>query len=51
MMARERFHPRLCSRHPWREPSLALGPASLRSAVQFSLPAKLSAVIRGYRIL
>jgi hypothetical protein len=33
---------RLCSRHPWRSPSLALGPASLCSAVQFLLQAKLS---------
>src|SRR3989344_7696445 len=34
---------RLCSRHSWRSPSLMLGPASLRSTVQFLLPTKLSA--------
>jgi len=42
---------RLCSRHPWRSPSLALGPASLRSAVQFSLPVELSVFICGSIIL
>jgi hypothetical protein len=43
---------RLCSRRPWRSPSLALGPASLRSTVQFLLRAKLSAfIICGFAFL
>ena len=39
---------RLCSRRSWRSPSLAFAPAPRRSAVQYSLPAILSAFICGF---